>query len=104
MGGDGTLGKLTFNSASLTGNIQECTGVFTNYYKLFGKKVSNQSDTLQQFKKTSRKYKNPGKTWLVWLSGLSAILQTERLLVRFPVRAHAWVAGQVPGWGYGRGN
>ena len=31
--------------------------------------------------------------WLVWLSGLSASLQTERLLVQFPVRAHAWVAG-----------
>ena len=33
--------------------------------------------------------------WLVWLSGLSASLWTERSLVRFPVRAHAWVAGQV---------
>ncbi|KAF6119515.1 hypothetical protein HJG60_010012 [Phyllostomus discolor] len=30
--------------------------------------------------------------WLVWLSGLSASLRTERLLVRFPVRAHAWLA------------
>ena len=30
--------------------------------------------------------------WLVWLSGLSAGLQTERLLVWFPVRAHARVA------------
>ena len=30
--------------------------------------------------------------------------QTERLLVRFPVRAHAWVAGQVSGWGRERGN
>ena len=34
--------------------------------------------------------------WLVWLSGLSASLQTKGLLVPFPVRAHAWVAGQVP--------
>ena len=37
--------------------------------------------------------------WLVWLSGLSASLQTEGLLVRFLVRAHAWVVGWVPGWG-----
>ena len=38
--------------------------------------------------------------WLVWLSGLSASLQTTRSPVRFPVRAHAWVAGQVPSWGH----
>ena len=44
------------------------------------------------------------KTWLVWLSGLSAGPRTERSLVCFPVRAHAWVAGQVPGWGRARGN
>ena len=34
--------------------------------------------------------------WLVWLSGLSASLRTERSPVRFPFRAHAWVVGQVP--------
>ena len=34
---------------------------------------------------------------LVWLSGLSTSLQTERLLVQFPVKAHAWAAG--PGGG-----
>ena len=34
--------------------------------------------------------------WLVWLSGLSAGLQTKGSLVRFSVRACAWVAGQVP--------
>ena len=33
--------------------------------------------------------------WLVWLSGLSTSLQTKGLLVRFPVRPHAWVAGLV---------
>ena len=37
--------------------------------------------------------------WLVWLSGLSVSLWTERLTVQFPVRAHAWVAGQVPSRG-----
>ena len=41
--------------------------------------------------------------WLMWLSGLSTILQTEGWKVPFPVGAHAWVAGQVPGWGHVRG-
>ena len=34
--------------------------------------------------------------WLVWLSGLSTGLQTERSPVRLLVRARAWVPGQVP--------
>ena len=38
--------------------------------------------------------KNVHVPWLVWLSGLSAGLQIEGLPVLFPVRAHAWVAGQ----------
>ena len=43
--------------------------------------------------------------WLVWLSGLGAGLQTKRSLVRFPVRAHAWVVNQVPSRGHdARGN
>ena len=42
--------------------------------------------------------------WLVWLSGLSASLRTERSLVRFPIRVLAWVVGQVPGCGHIRGN
>ena len=42
--------------------------------------------------------------WLVWLSGLSAGLQTEGLPVWFQVRAHAWVAGQVPSEGRARGS
>ena len=49
----------------------------------------------------------PSKTvlpWLVWLSGLSAGLWTKRSPVQFPVRAHAWVADQVPRWGHARGN
>ena len=32
--------------------------------------------------------------WLMWFSGLSAGLWTKVSLVRFPVRAHAWVAGR----------
>ena len=42
--------------------------------------------------------------WLVWLSGLSASLRAKGSLVWFPVRAHAWVAGQVPSWGHVKGN
>ena len=37
--------------------------------------------------------------WPVWLSGLIAGLWTKGSLVRFPVRAHTWVVGQVPGGG-----
>ena len=40
----------------------------------------------------------------MWLSGLSARLQTKGLLVQFLVRAYAWAAGQVPSWGCTRGN
>ena len=32
----------------------------------------------------------------MWLSGLSTGRQTKGSLVQFPVKAHAWVAGQVP--------
>ena len=42
--------------------------------------------------------------WLTWLSGLNASLWTKRSLVGFPVRAQAWVAGQVPSRGCTRGN
>ena len=45
-----------------------------------------------------------GQPWLLWLSGLSAGLRTQKSLVPFPVRAHAWVAGQVPSGGRMRGN
>ena len=42
--------------------------------------------------------------WLVWLSGLRAGLQTKGFPVRFPVRAHVWVVGQVPSREYLRSN
>ena len=42
--------------------------------------------------------------WLVWLSGLSASLQTKGSPVQFLVRAHAWLGGQVPSWGHVSGN
>ena len=34
----------------------------------------------------------------MWLSWLGVIPQSERSLVQFPVRAHAWVVGLVPSW------
>ena len=40
---------------------------------------------------------------LVWLSGLSASLQTKGSPVQFPGKAQAWVAGQVPSRGRVRG-
>ena len=49
----------------------------------------------------------PGKhsvQGLVWLRGLSAGLRTKGSLVRFPVRAQAWVAGQVPKRGRSSGS
>ena len=39
--------------------------------------------------------------WLVWLSVLRAGLQTKGSPLRFPVRAHAWVAGRVASGGGG---
>ena len=35
------------------------------------------------------------ESWLVELSGLSTSLRTKGSPVQFPVRAHAWVVGQV---------
>ena len=45
-----------------------------------------------------------GLPWLVWLSKLSAGLQTKGLPVRFPVREHAWVVGLAPSWRHVRGS
>ena len=43
------------------------------------------------------------KKYVLWL-GLGVVLQTQRSPVWFPVRAHAWVVGQIPTWGQARGN
>ena len=48
--------------------------------------------------------KKRDQPWLVWFRGLSAHLQTKGSQFRFPVRAHAWVTGQVPSRGRTRGN
>ena len=42
--------------------------------------------------------------WLGWLSGWGTSLQSERSPVQFPVREHAWIMSQVPGWRLARGN
>ena len=42
--------------------------------------------------------------WLVWLSGLNTSLRIKGSPVRFSVRAHAWVVGQVPSKGHVGGN
>ena len=42
--------------------------------------------------------------WMVWLSGLSTGLTTKGSRGGFPVRAHAWVVGQVPSRGHIKGN
>ena len=41
---------------------------------------------------------------MMWLSELSVGLRTKGSSVQFPVREHAWVAGQVPSRGCTRGN
>ena len=48
-----------------------------------------------------RLFKRP---WLACLSGLSTGLRTKVSRILFPLRAHAWVAGQVPSRGHMRGN
>ena len=50
-----------------------------------------------------KKIKNTTTALAGELSGLSAGLQTKGLPVQFPVRAHAWVAGQVLSRGRARG-
>ena len=39
------------------------------------------------------------KPWLAWLSWFSIMLETKRLRVWFPIRAHAQVVGSIPGSG-----
>ena len=43
-------------------------------------------------------------SWLVWLSGLISGLWTKGSPNRFPIRAHAWIVGQVSRGGHTRGN
>ena len=66
-------------------------------YKSLASLTQKKKDTNEQ----DQKLKQPS---LVWLSGLSACLQTKGSLVQLPIRAYAWVAGQVPSGGPMRGN
>ena len=71
----------------------------SNYYNSIIKRQSSPKIS-KHFKWTvlqMAKMKN--LPWLLWLSTLSASLWTKGFQVRFPVRAHAWVVGQVPGRG-----
>ena len=49
-------------------------------------------------------FENPFAALAGVAQGLSAVLRTEGLPVRLPLRAHAWVVGKVPSWGHARGN
>ena len=53
--------------------------------------------------KIARELELKVEPWLVWLRVLSAGLRTKGSPVQFPVRAHAWVVGQVPSIGCVRG-
>ena len=73
--------------------------VFKNYYlKIMHLPKSQSLSSGVRGKMRTYRDKQEDRTyhvqpWLVWLSGLSARLRTKGSLVRFPVRAHAWVAG-----------
>ena len=53
---------------------------------------------------TCLKNNNKIMPWLVWLSGLSDRLWTEKSPVQFPARTYAWVVCQVPSSGGAKGN
>ena len=57
-----------------------------------------------QYSKETKTLKANLLPWLGWLSGLSTRLGTKGSPVGFPVRTHAWVAGQVPSGECKRGN
>ena len=61
---------------------------FKNYFEQWKKVLIGVLNQIEYF-----------EPWLVCLSGLSTGLQVKKTLARFPIRAHAWVAGQAPGWG-----
>ena len=53
-------------------------------------------DIIQKTITSVSKDKKKLEPWLVWLNGLSTGLQTKKSPIRFPIRAHALVAGQIP--------
>ena len=72
---------------------------------IFDLRVWNKKLILSSLASHSWASKWPEATpWLVWLSGLSTRLRNRASSVGFPVRAQAWVAGQLPSRGRARGN
>ena len=69
-----------------------------------GHKPNKASSSSFKYFKTRTAFKMSVLPWLLLLSGMGVILQTERSLVPFLVRAHAWVASQAPIWGCARIN
>ena len=67
------------------------------------KPLCKQGQALQSECSVNRCEKKPAP-WLVWLRGLSTLPPTGRSRVGFPVRAQAWVVGQVPRRGRARVN
>ena len=59
---------------------------------------------IDKFSQQDRGRRISSGPWLVWLSGLDIVLETERSLVWVPVRTQACVVGRVPSWGCVRGN
>ena len=66
--------------------------------------MSLRTDVLHSFVMKKKRNKIAFQPGLVWLSGLSAGGKPKGSLVQFPVRAHAWVVGQVPSGGHVKGN
>ena len=77
------------------------------YHKIYGSPGVQLRDFTSQVKQNNPRHwctEGGKEPWLVRFSGLSAGLRTKGSPVLYPVRAHAWVASQVPSKGYMRGN
>ena len=67
--------------------------------------LSSEDNFFIAFRERGReREKHQCEPWLLRLRGWSTGLGTKGSLVQFPVRAYAWVVGQVPSWGCTRGN
>ena len=93
------------------GRENQQLSIFFKVSKIQNKFVSNREqffrllkDKQRFIKFLKRLFERKRNLWLVWLSGLNTDLRGKRLLVQFPVRTHAWIAGQVPSREHSRGN
>ena len=81
--------------------------LWATIYKSYGSPGVQLRDFTSQVKQNNPRHwctEGGKEPWLVRFSGLSAGLRTKGSPVLYPVRAHAWVASQVPSKGYMRGN